>query len=76
MEFSSQTGIGVQFHHSSVLGGSSRRCLAFNPNHRPEHMSQVLSTLREIAVELGEPVDAEIDPGISWDDESSEPGDE
>ena len=23
MEFSSQTGIGVQFHHSSVLGGSS-----------------------------------------------------
>ncbi len=53
-----------------------RRCLAFNPNHRPEHMSQVLSTLREIAVELGEPVDAEIDPGISWDDESSEPGDE
>jgi serine/threonine protein kinase len=40
------------------------KCLEFNPNNRPENMKVVLSSLKEIADELGEPVEAGTDLGI------------
>lgn len=38
-------------------------CMAFKPDERPERMSDVYETLKQIAEELGEPVEGGTDPG-------------
>lgn len=39
-------------------------CLAFNPERRPARMGEVYEILREVADDLGEPIEGGTDPGV------------
>ena len=46
------------------LGDLIQRCMSYSPEQRPERMGAIYEDLKEIADDLGEPIEGGTDPGI------------